>query len=782
MNEKKSNKIKNLEILNQKSKSFIIPSFFFLTFKSWKKKKKIISKFIKQKIKNKCSFIAIRSAFTEEDGNKSFAGAFSTLLNIDINDKDILNKSIKKVFDSYLKHQNTISDNDGVIIQQMIKNTSMSGVVFTKELNTGSPYMVINYDDQSGETDTVTSGIGEYANRTLYIYRNRISSIQSKRFKCLVKVILEIEKIFKSQFLDIEFAMDYRNNIFIFQCRNQINIKKWTKSELLQFNKLINKAQKDYKKIKNSIKTKQLVLGQMPDWNPAEIIGNSPDLLSISLYKFLITDFVWSFARKEMGYKFINKKLMQIFCGRPYINTHYSFNSFIPKKLSKETSKKLVDYWSTKLSKNPHLHDKIEFDVAITFFDFSLNKKLRSSEMSFLTNDERIHIYNTYKDHFIQIFSKKKKTKFNNYVNKISKLKKIQLSNNFNNYSLNKILNDCKYYGTSTFSIFARYGFISKIIIDSLKELKIISKKQSLDFFLSISTCATQLVQDFESLENSKIKEKKFMNKYGFLRPGTYDITSKKYSEMDNFFSNSNLRKRKKINKNLKISRVNLDKIKKKLESFRVEKSSIKTFETDLKRFVFYREESKFIFSKSISRALDLIISNFEKKLNLEDVKFLDINEILKYNKKQISLINLKQKIKKRKNLQKLLQFVRLPQLIVNEKSFHIIPFQVSKANFIVKKKVTSEIVFLDKYKTNIDIDFKIVVIENADPGFDWIFTKNIIGLVTMYGGANSHMAIRSAEFNIACAIGIGEQQFEKLKKVNNITIDGISQKIITNY
>ena len=51
-----------------------------------------------------------------------------------------------------------------------------------------------------------------------------------------------------------------------------------------------------------------------------------------------------------------------------------------------------------------------------------------------------------------------------------------------------------------------------------------------------------------------------------------------------------------------------------------------------------------------------------------------------------------------------------------------------------------------------------------------------------MYGGANSHMAIRSAEFDIACAIGTGEQQFEKLKKAKNITIDGISQNIIINY
>ena len=34
-------------------------------------------------------------------------------------------------------------------------------------------------------------------------------------------------------------------------------------------------------------------------------------------------------------------------------------------------------------------------------------------------------------------------------------------------------------------------------------------------------------------------------------------------------------------------------------------------------------------------------------------------------------------------------------------------------------------------------------------------------------------MAIRSAEFNIPCAIGCGEQQFERLREYKNITIDG---------
>ena len=782
MRENKSNKVTNLEILKKNKRNFIVPNFFFLSYRNWKKEKKNISNYIQLKMKAECSLVAVRSAFSEEDGKKSFAGAFSTLLNIDVKNNKSVNNAINDVFKSYLKHQNKINDEDGLIIQLMIKNTSMSGVVFTHELNTGAPYLVINYDDKSGETDTVTSGIGEYSNRTLYIYRNKKKSLQSKRFQNLVKAIINIEKIFKSEHLDIEFAMDYENNVYIFQTRSQTNIRKWSLSELNKFEKLINKAQSNYKKIQVKTKSKKIVLGQMPDWNPAEIIGNYPDRMSVSLYKYLITDSIWSVARKEMNYKFVNKRLMEIFCGRPFINTNLSFNSFIPNSLSGNISRKLVDFWLNKLSKNPHLHDKVEFDVATTFFDFNLYNKLNSDELSLLSNDEKISVYNSYKDHFLKLFSTEGKNLFELNIKKISKLNNLQSKKNFNKLSLFELLENCKIYGTFSFSIFARFGFISKILIDSLTKLKIFSKKQNLNFFLSVETCATQLVKDFNSLEQKRMNEKNFMQKYGFLRPGTYDITSTKYSEMKNFFNKNTSKKRNILDKKFKISQKQSKKIKKILENLSVEKMNTDNFIKDLKKFIFYREESKFIFSKSVSRSLDLLKEIFNKKLTTNEIKNLDINEVFKYLKNNKNINDLKKIIKKRLISNNLSKYVRLPQLITNEKSFHIIPFQVSKPNFIVKKKVTSDIVFLDKQNSQKNIDNKIVVIENADPGFDWIFTKDIVGLITKYGGANSHMAIRSAEFDIACAIGSGEQQFEKLKKFKNITIDGVSENIIVNY
>ena len=76
----------------------------------------------------------------------------------------------------------------------------------------------------------------------------------------------------------------------------------------------------------------------------------------------------------------------------------------------------------------------------------------------------------------------------------------------------------------------------------------------------------------------------------------------------------------------------------------------------------------------------------------------------------------------------------------------------------------------LDSSKIS-NLNGKIVLIENADPGYV-IFSYNIKGLVTKYGGVASHMAIRCAEFDIPAAIGCGVLKFDKLKNSKRILLD----------
>ena len=53
----------------------------------------------------------------------------------------------------------------------MISSINCSGVVFNRDLNTAANYYVINYDDISGKSDTVTSGSTLNSNRVLFVLK-----------------------------------------------------------------------------------------------------------------------------------------------------------------------------------------------------------------------------------------------------------------------------------------------------------------------------------------------------------------------------------------------------------------------------------------------------------------------------------------------------------------------------------------------------------------------------------------------------------------------------------
>ena len=126
-------------------------------------------------------------------------------------------------------------------------------------------------------------------------------------------------------------------------------------------------------------------------------------------------------------------------------------------------------------------------------------------------------------------------------------------------------------------------------------------------------------------------------------------------------------------------------------------------------------------------------------------------------------------------------QIVKLPQIIYDKSAAFIVPFQTNKPNYITNNKVKSNIFVVDtklNNKLSIKINNKIIAIENADPGYDWLFSYKISGLITKFGGVNSHMAIRCREFNLPAVIGCGENLYNKIIKQNEIVLDCKFNKI----
>ena len=762
--------------LKKKKLKFKIPKTYYFSIADWKKNyNSILDKILLNfKSSNK---VAIRSSSTEED--KSFssnAGKFSSELKIPKNKKKIL-IAIKSVIRSYRKQiEGKNLNKNQILVQEMIDNTSMSGVIFTKDLDSGANYYSINYDDVTGLTDTVTSGSGEHSNKTLLIYKNAFSKIRSLRFKKLISAVIDLESKINEKNIDIEFGMTKTLTPYLFQARPIVINPNWKPVSEIKFNKNLtsieNKLKSKFKRDKN-IFGKTTVFGQMPDWNPAEIIGKNPSRLAYTLYSELITKSTWAQARKLMGYKDLtNFNLMTNICEQPYIDTRLSFNSFLPSKLDKAVSEKIVNFSIQKLTKNPILHDKIEFDIAITSFSFDFEKKVKKLYGTIL-NKKEISLFKKHiKDLTIKNVNTFKNGSLNNALKEINKLSKIQLrKKKYSIDDLSQIIYDCKKFGTLQFSILARHGFIGRDLLLSLKENKILNFKDIEKFQLSIETVTSEMLHDLKKLDR-----KNFMFKYGHLRPGTYDILSKRYDQIKGLNILTDLSNKKKIN--FKINNKKLLKIEKLIKKNGFKVNSAQDLLNYIRKSTIAREYAKFVFTKSISQILE-IIANHGQKLGLDREKlshipislFLSKKNFLK-KKKLISISNLN-----KKNYL-LAKTIRLPQVIYDLAGVKIVPFQVNSPNFISRQTVQTEKVFLDSRNYSFKLKNKIIMIGNADPGFDWIFTQKISGLITKYGGVNSHMAIRCAELGIPAAIGCGEQRFESLKKLKIICLDCASSNI----
>ncbi|HNF28309.1 MAG TPA: PEP/pyruvate-binding domain-containing protein, partial [Leptospiraceae bacterium] len=145
----KADTLHSLENILQKGK--ILPQICF-SAKNFETKIHSVVEEISERGWDKISLI-VRSSGASEDGqNESLAGHFSSVP--DVNGPNELKKAVQKVAQSF----KDVKEQDQIFIQPMLQNVTMSGVAFSSDPNLGSEYIIINYDEESGSTSSVTSG------------------------------------------------------------------------------------------------------------------------------------------------------------------------------------------------------------------------------------------------------------------------------------------------------------------------------------------------------------------------------------------------------------------------------------------------------------------------------------------------------------------------------------------------------------------------------------------------------------------------------------------------
>ena len=718
--------------------------------------------------------LIVRSSASNEDTwGSSMAGAHLSVANV-TPELSTLESAIEAVFASY----RNAADEDEVLVQPMITDVSISGVVLTRELDTGSPYYVVNYDDFSGRTDTVTGG---RESTTVMVRRGAHDKLRSERMRKLLRCVMEVENVTGEHELDIEFCADRLGDIYILQVRPLSAREMWGTLADDDINSAVEDIRSGLVGLmapKENLAGTSTIFTEMTDWNPAEMIGNTPRPLALSMYKSLITDSVWAKARMIMGYRMVDGPLLFDFYGRPFIDVRKSFNSFLPVDIPDATAQKLVNHQLQRLATNRELHDKVEFEICVSCWDFAADESRRRFADAGLSATEAADLENSLVN-LTKRLLESGGPKLSALIGETENL----LNDNPETAALPPalriplMLEACRDKGTLVFAQLARHGFIGVQFLRSMVRIGIMDKAEMSSFMQSITTVATDLSNDLFNVYNGLMERDLFLSRYGHLRPGTYDITSWRYDERPDMY----------------LGHANTGLVKPQHEPFPFSTRTKATMEIQLSnmgydvtadQLIEYittaiqgRERAKFAFTKVISDILVAIVEWGETTgLPREELSFLPIESFAP----GIDADVIHRRIEVAKNAYNLTRALRLPHVILVPDDIDIVRMPLGQPTFITNKSVTAKAVLLSTV-TGPNIDGSIVMVESADPGFDWIFSHPILGLITKYGGANSHMAIRCAEFGLPAAIGCGERLFDNLCKAKVVELNAASKRLGTH-
>lgn len=718
------------------------------------------------------------SALNEDTHGQSLAGHFDSVEKVE--GPAAMVAAVACVIQSYGKNQNS---DDQLLIQPMLSDLVMSGVVFSKDPSTGANYYVINYDDISGLANTVTGGTS--GETKCYFCADPSRADLPPRLKRVIDLTDELKLLFGHEALDIEFAFDSQDELYLLQVRPLILTVASSVSlpaHILALEKIENKIRQlacrhPY------LHGATTYFGVMPDWNPAEIIGVRPKPLALSLYKELVTDSIWAYQRSNYGYKNLRSfPLLFSFAGIPYIDIRVSFNSFLPADLDGTLSDKLVDYYLDRLAAKPSNHDKVEFEVVFSCYTMDLPERLEAlTEHGFDADEIEVlgaslrgltnRIINNENGHW-QLDLKK--------IAELSRRQHTLLASGLDSVSkIYWLLEDCKRYGTLPFAGLARAGFIAVQMLRSLVGVGVLSPQEYERFMKELDTVGSAMTHDYETLGRGE-----FLGKYGHLRPGTYDILSSRYDETpDEYFDWNGRRGRRKKAATIDTAfRLSLDQYRVTealLKKHNIEQDVLGLFDY-IKGAIEGREYAKFVFTKSLSDALQLLEALAKEcGFTREDASFVDIGVIYQlYSSSADVASGLERAIHDGRRRYQLTTSINLPPLILRPNDVYGYTLPKCEPNFVTLKTARGSVRQIHEERRS--LKGSILFIPNADPGYDWIFARGIAGFVTMYGGTNSHMAIRANELGIPAVIGAGESLFKKWLKGNVIELDCAGKRVVT--
>jgi glutamine kinase len=702
------------------------------------------------------------SAQIEDSPARSHAGRFRTMAGV--RGWAQLAAGVDAVFASYDAER----DGDQVLIQPQLRECPMSGVACVPEPSSGAPYVVVNWV-ADGSTDAVTAGrVGGL--HTWYGADYRDHGPLPPPLPAVRSLLAELREVTGEACLEVEFAVAADDSLVLLQARPLVvrtsRVPAAThRQALARVVTSIDAARRP----RPPALGRPAVFGVMPDWNPAEIVGLRPRPLSLSLYRYLITDEVWARARYRCGYRDLRGvPLLVDFCGLPYVDVRASMSSLLPADLPERLAGRLVDHWLATLVAQPHLHDKIESRIVVSCLGLGSRGRVDALAAAGFSAEDR------------HVFGRSLRRLTNRLVagplweqdlGQVGLLGSVGYADAgaspHAGSALRAQLDACVEHGTLPFARLARAAFVATELLDDLVAEEVFTVEDKAAFVGGLNTVARELKRDFETLDKAT-----FLKRYGHLRPGTYDILSPRYDEdPERYFDWSAQTRSAPARPAVFVPRARQLRMIDRLVAragFTFDAHRLLAFVAATIRG---RERAKFEFTSVLSDALSGIRRLGERLgYSADDLSYVPVATILRLaGDSRRDARRLRSAVALGREAYATTGTVALPPLITEPGDAWEFHLPATRPNFVTQGRVLARVADVDAGDPP---DGAIALVASADPGYDWLFSRGIAGLVTAFGGVNSHMAIRALELGIPAVIGVGEAVFRRWLAAAALDID----------